>query len=62
MIALFLSPILRGFGIFLLTLIVYFLTMMPDLGFTDSGELAAAADVLGIAHPNVSKFILTDSQ
>jgi len=25
--------------------------MMPDLGFTDSGELAAAAHVLGIAHP-----------
>lgn len=51
MIALFLSPTWRGFGIFLLTFIVYFLTMMPDLGFTDSGELAAAADVLGIAHP-----------
>jgi len=51
MIALFLSPTWRGFGIFLLTFIVYFLTMMPDLGFTDSGELAAAAHVLGIAHP-----------
>jgi hypothetical protein len=25
--------------------------MLPDLGFTDSGELAAAAHVLGIAHP-----------
>ena len=51
MIALFLSPIWRVFAIFFLTFIVYFLTMMPDLGFTDSGELAAAAHVLGIAHP-----------
>jgi len=51
MIALFLSPKWRGFGIFLLTFAVYLLTMMPDLGFTDSGELAAAAHVLGIAHP-----------
>ena len=51
MIALFLSPTWRGFGISLLTFIVYLLTMMPDLGFTDSGELAAAAHVLGIAHP-----------
>jgi hypothetical protein len=25
--------------------------MMPDLGFTDSGELAAVAHTLGIAHP-----------
>jgi hypothetical protein len=51
MIAIFLSPKWRGFGIFLLTFAVYLLTMMPDLGFTDSGELAAAAHVLGIAHP-----------
>lgn len=51
MIALFLSPTWRGFVIFFLTFIAYFLTMMPDLGFTDSGELAAASDVLGIAHP-----------
>jgi hypothetical protein len=51
MIALFLSPTWRGFGISLLTFIVYLFTMMPDLGFTDSGELAAAAHVLGIAHP-----------
>lgn len=51
MMALYLSPKWRGFGIFIVTFIVYLLTMMPDLGFTDSGELAAAAHVLGIAHP-----------
>lgn len=51
MIALFLSQTWRVFAIFFLTFIIYFLTMMPDLGFTDSGELAAAAHVLGIAHP-----------
>lgn len=47
----FRSPILRAILLFVLTSCVYLLTMMPDLGFTDSGELAAVAHTLGIAHP-----------
>ena len=47
----FRSPILRAILLFVLTSCVYLLTMMPDLGFTDSGELATVAHTLGIAHP-----------
>lgn len=45
------SPIWRSAFLFIVTSIVYILTMMPDIGFTDSGELAAVAHTLGIAHP-----------
>jgi tetratricopeptide (TPR) repeat protein len=38
-------------GIFLLTLIVYMLTLAPSVFFGDSGELTAAAYNMGIAHP-----------
>ncbi|MGA1413722.1 MAG: DUF2723 domain-containing protein [Candidatus Kapaibacteriota bacterium] len=49
--AFFLSSFLRATLLFVLTYCVYLLTMMPDIGFTDSGELAAVAHTLGIAHP-----------
>ena len=36
---------------FVLPLIIYILTLAPDVYFTDSGELASVATSLGIAHP-----------
>lgn len=36
---------------FVLPLIIYILTLSPDVYFTDSGELASVATTLGIAHP-----------
>lgn len=45
------SSLWRSITLFTLSGIVYVLTMMPDIGFTDSGELAAVAHTLGIAHP-----------
>lgn len=38
-------------GTALLSAIVYVLTCAPGLYYTDSGELSAAASVLGVAHP-----------
>lgn len=38
-------------GVFTLSLCVYSYTMLPDVGFTDSGELAGACASLGVAHP-----------
>lgn len=38
-------------GVFFLSLAVYSYTMLPDVGFTDSGELAGACASLGVAHP-----------
>ena len=37
--------------IFILDLVVYFLTLSPTLQFIDSGELAVVCKTLGIAHP-----------
>ena len=37
--------------LFVLSLIIYVLTLAPGLMFTDSGELAAVCTTLGIAHP-----------
>lgn len=37
--------------IFIGSAFLYIITMLPDLGFTDSGELAAICSTLGIAHP-----------
>ena len=45
------SSLWRSITLFTLSGIIYVLTMMPDIGFTDSGELAAVAHTLGIAHP-----------
>ena len=36
---------------FLIPLVIYVLTLAPDVYFTDSGELASVATSLGIAHP-----------
>ena len=35
----------------ILSLIVYVLTLNPDVTYTDSGELAGACVKLGVAHP-----------
>lgn len=40
-----------SFIVFIITFIVYNFTLAPGLMFTDSGELAAAANTLGITHP-----------
>lgn len=36
---------------FAIPLIIYILTLAPDVYFTDSGELASVATTLGVAHP-----------
>lgn len=36
---------------FLVSFIIYLLTLAPDLNFTDAGELAGVCATLGIAHP-----------
>ncbi len=46
-----LSTRLAGWLVMLITLAVYILTANPDVGFTDSGELAAVCTTLGVAHP-----------
>ena len=38
-------------GVFLIALYVYIITLAPTVWFIDSGELAAVASTLGIAHP-----------
>ena len=38
-------------GVSLVAAIVYLITCAPGLYYTDSGELAAAASVWGVAHP-----------
>ena len=35
----------------LISFLVYFLTLGPSVGLEDSGELATAADHLGVPHP-----------
>jgi len=47
----FKSSLWRSLFLFTLSSIIYIITMMPDIGFTDSGELAAVGHTLGIAHP-----------
>lgn len=46
-----LSTRLAGILVMLITLVVYVFTANPDVGFTDSGELAAVCTTLGVAHP-----------
>ncbi len=38
-------------AIFIISFVVYSITLAPAVSFTDSGELAAVASTLGIAHP-----------
>lgn len=42
---------LASFGVSLLALIVYLVTLAPSVDFIDAGELAAVAHTWGIAHP-----------
>jgi len=37
--------------LFIISILIYFITANPGLGFTDSGELASVCALLGIAHP-----------
>jgi len=48
---LLLSPLWVGIGVGLVSFVVYLRTLAPTVGFIDSGELAAVACTLGIAHP-----------
>jgi hypothetical protein len=48
---LFNSIWIKALLIFCVTLPVYVYTMLPDVGFTDAGELAAVCATGGIAHP-----------
>ncbi len=36
----------------LIAFLIYFITLAPDLQFTDSGELAGVCVTLGVAHPS----------
>lgn len=45
------SKILSPALVFFFSFIIYFFTASQDIDFTDSGELAAVATTLGIAHP-----------
>jgi hypothetical protein len=52
MILRFLSrPLFGAVFVFLVSFIVYMITLAPGLGFIDAGELATTASTLGIAHP-----------
>lgn len=42
---------LRAGIVSLICFVVYCFTLSPDVGFTDSGELAAVCTTLGVAHP-----------
>lgn len=46
-----LAPASQALAVTLVALVVYCLTLAPDLMYTDSGELAAACAVGGVAHP-----------
>ncbi len=45
------KPVVASAGVFLVSFIVYLLTMAPGVPFIDGGELAAACSTLGICHP-----------
>lgn len=45
------STLLRAFLVSIVSFMVYLTTIAPDVGFTDSGELAAVCTTLGVAHP-----------
>src|SRR6187549_17310 len=52
MILRFLSrPLFGAVFVFLVSFIVYMMTLAPGLSFIDAGELATTASTLGVAHP-----------
>src|SRR5688572_13629616 len=46
-----LRPGIAALAVFLVSFIVYLVTMDPGIGYIDSGELATVCARLGIAHP-----------
>lgn len=44
-------PLFGAVFVFLVSFIVYMMTLAPGLGFIDAGELATTVSTLGIAHP-----------
>jgi hypothetical protein len=44
-------PIYGAIAVFLVSFVVYLLTLASGVGFIDAGELATVASTLGIAHP-----------
>jgi hypothetical protein len=48
---LFRHPLVPGLAIAVGALVVYFRTLLPGIGFIDSGELVTVVHTLGIAHP-----------
>ncbi len=47
-----------GFGVFLISYLIYFFTAAKTLTFWDSGEFITAGSILGIAHPPGSPFYI----
>ena len=47
----FLRPKMLALGVFVTSLVVYWLTLAPTVTLVDSGELILAARSLGVAHP-----------
>ena len=45
------STFLRAIFVSMVSFVVYLTTIAPDVGFTDSGELASVCTTLGVAHP-----------
>lgn len=45
------SHVIRASMVSIVCFVVYCFTLSPDVGFTDSGELAAVCSTLGVAHP-----------
>ena len=47
-----------GFIVFMITTVVYFLTVQPNVSFWDCGEFIASSDLLQVPHPPGTPFFL----